>query len=138
MAAAPGACRSRRVEVHGAVEPECDPITTSRPGHPLLVKISYHPRWRAEGADGPYLVSPGLMMVVPRQAEVRLTYAARTWADHLGRTVGLATLALGLALAGRRRMGKSSARARPEPPRPKAPSLVRFGSPRRRCALCRS
>jgi len=109
------------VEVHARLEPESVSITTSRPGHPLLVKISYHPRWRAEGADGPYLVSPGLMMVVPRQAEVRLTYAARTGADHLGRTVGLATLALGLALAGRRRIGKSPARARPEPPQPEGP-----------------
>jgi len=106
------------VEVHARLEPESVSITTSRPGHPLLVKISYHPRWRAEGADGPYLVSPGLMMVVPRRAEVRLTYAARTWADRLGRTVGLATLALGLALAGRRRMGKSAVRARPELPQP--------------------
>ena len=35
-------------------------ITTSRVGHPLLVKVSYHPRWTAEGADGPYLVSPAL------------------------------------------------------------------------------
>jgi hypothetical protein len=58
-------------------------ITTTRPGHPLLVKVSYHPRWRAEGASGPYLVSPGLMMIVPSQAEVRLTYTARTW-SHLG------------------------------------------------------
>ncbi|HEY7925732.1 MAG TPA: 6-pyruvoyl-tetrahydropterin synthase-related protein, partial [Vicinamibacteria bacterium] len=109
------------VDVRAHLEPESVSITTSRPGHPLLVKIAYHPRWRAEGADGPYLVSPGLMMIVPRQAEVRLTYAARTWADRLGRTVGLATLALGLALLGRRRMGKSSARARPEPPQPEGP-----------------
>jgi hypothetical protein len=97
------------VQVHARLEPESVSITTSRPGHPLLVKISYHPRWRAEGADGPYLVSPGLMMVVPTQTEVRLTYAGRTWSDRLGRTLGLATLALGLVLAGRRRAGKSAA-----------------------------
>ena len=72
------------VEAQATVEDESDhasPRTAS--GHPLLVKVSYHPRWKAEGADGPYLVSPALMMVVPRQPTVTLTYA-RTLADHLG------------------------------------------------------
>ena len=66
------------VEVTEAFEAESIRITTSRPGHPLLVKVSYHPRWRAEGADGPYLASPGFMLIVPRQRDVRLVYAART------------------------------------------------------------
>ena len=92
-----GAVASARVEAEELR------ITTNRPGHPLLVKISYHPRWRAEGADGPYLVSPGLMLVVPRQAEVRLTYAARTWADRLGRSLFLAAIALGVLVARRSR-----------------------------------
>src|SRR5207249_4421901 len=48
------------VEVQETVEPESLTLTTSRVGHPLLVKISFHARWRAEGADGPYLVSPAL------------------------------------------------------------------------------
>jgi len=110
------------VEVEARLEPESVHIKTSRPGHPLLVKISYHPRWRADGADGPYLVSPGLMLVVPRQTEVRLTYAGRTWADRLGRTLGLLTLALGLVLAGRRRVArKPAARPAPVEPPPEVP-----------------
>jgi hypothetical protein len=72
---------------------------TSRPGQPVLIKFSYHPRWRAEGADGPYLVSPALMMVVPRQAEVRLVYA-RTASDYVGLALTIATT-LGLALRAR-------------------------------------
>jgi hypothetical protein len=122
------------VEVRSRVEPEAVDITTSRPGHPLLVKISYHPRWRAEGADGPYLVSPGLMLVVPRQAHVRLTYAARTWADRLGDALWLGALALGLATAPRRRARSEAAPVTPpapapssserlEPARPWAPDL---------------
>jgi hypothetical protein len=91
------------VQVTARVEAEALRISTSRPGHPLLVKISYHPRWRAEGADGPFLVSPGLMLIVPRQSEVRLVYAARTWADRLGRSLWLAAVALGLVLARGRR-----------------------------------
>jgi hypothetical protein len=93
------------VEVTETFEAESIRITTSRPGHPLLVKVSYHPRWRAEGADGPYLASPGFMLLVPRQREVRLTYAARTWSDYAG--LGLPVLAVALAVAStrRRRLG---------------------------------
>jgi hypothetical protein len=89
-------------EVSETIEPESIRVTTSRPGHPLLVKVSYHPRWRAEGAFGPYLASPGFMLVVPWQREVRLVYAARTWSDRLG--LGLAAVALAaIAAAWRRR-----------------------------------
>jgi hypothetical protein len=56
------------VTAQAVVADEAIDITTSRVGHPLLVKVAYHPRWRAEGASGPYLASPGLMIVVPRQA----------------------------------------------------------------------
>ncbi len=85
------------VEVTETFEAESIRITTSRPGHPLLVKVSYHPRWRAVGADGPYLASPGFMLIVPRQRDVRLVYASRTGSDWLG--LGLAAAALAAALA---------------------------------------
>ena len=97
------------VEVSETIEPESLRIATSRPGHPLLVKISYHPRWRAEGAFGPYLASPGLMLLVPRQREVRLAYAARTGSDRLGLGLAAAAAALTAAAAWRRR------RRSPEP-----------------------
>jgi hypothetical protein len=79
------------VEVRETVEPESLTFTTNRVGHPLLVKISYHPRWRAEGADGPYIASPALMLVVPRQPTVRLVYA-RDGADHLGLVLSAVTV----------------------------------------------
>jgi len=78
-------------------------IRTDRPGHPLLVKVSYHPRWRVSGAAGPYLVSPGLMLVVPTQRDVRLWYAGRAWPDWLGYALALAAGAAGLARVARRR-----------------------------------
>jgi hypothetical protein len=99
------------VRVEATVTAEEVRITTSRPGHPLLVKISYHPRWRAEGAFGPYLVSPGLMLVVPRQTQVRLRYAARAGSDLLGLALFSLAGGLGLVAAGRRwraRRGASS------------------------------
>jgi hypothetical protein len=104
------------VTVSASLDAEEVRITTSRPGHPLLVKVSYHPRWRALGADGPYLVSPGLMLVVPRQGEVRLVYQARTWADRLGRSLGLAALAVGVVLARGRAGAAARASARREWP----------------------
>jgi len=82
------------VTVRETVGRERVDITTSRVGHPLLVKISYHPRWKAEGADGPYLVSPALMMIVPRQANVRLVYS-RTLSDWLGAGLTVGALAFG-------------------------------------------
>jgi hypothetical protein len=106
------------VDVTETFEAESIRITTSRPGHPLLVKVSYHPRWRAEGADGPYLASPGFMLVMPRQRDVRLVYAGRTGSDRAG--LGLAVLAVALAAASarRRRSGgeKRGALAGEEPP----------------------
>jgi len=83
-------------------------ITTTRPGHPVLVKVSYHPRWRAVGGDGPYLVSPGLMLVVPRGREMALRYAARTGADALGGALLAMALAGGLVAWWRRRRSSRS------------------------------
>ncbi len=47
---------------------------TDRVGEPHIVKVSWFPNWKVEGAEGPWLLSPGLMVVVPTQAEVRLSY----------------------------------------------------------------
>jgi hypothetical protein len=90
-------------------------IRTDRPGHPLLVKVSYHPRWRAIGADGPYLVSPGLMMVVPHGTEVELVYG-RTATDYAGLALtagGLAVVAIHLV---RKRRAAGAAEAPPQGP----------------------
>jgi hypothetical protein len=43
-------------------------------GVPVLVKASYFPNWRVSGADGPYRVSPNLMVVVPTDTHVELSY----------------------------------------------------------------
>jgi hypothetical protein len=81
------------VQVTSEVEPERIRIHTDRPGHPLLVKVSYHPRWRAVGADGPYLVSPALMMVIPHGTDAELRYG-RTASDDLGLALTLCGLGL--------------------------------------------
>jgi hypothetical protein len=46
----------------------------SEVGVPVLVRMSYFPNWQASGADGPYRVSPNLMVVIPTDTHVELTY----------------------------------------------------------------
>jgi hypothetical protein len=48
----------------------------SRVGVPVLVKISYFPRWHATGATGPYRVSPNLMVVIPTSNDVAMNYGS--------------------------------------------------------------
>jgi hypothetical protein len=43
-------------------------------GSPVLVKASYFPNWHARGAEGPWRVAPNLMVVVPTDTHVELTY----------------------------------------------------------------
>ncbi len=50
----------------------------SKTGVPVLVKISYFSRWHANGATGPYRVSPNLMVVVPTSKNVSLVYTSTT------------------------------------------------------------
>jgi len=58
-------------------------IENASPGKPLLIKISYHPNWKVEGADQIYRVSPAFMLIYPQKSTVRLYYG-RTWPDYLG------------------------------------------------------
>jgi hypothetical protein len=63
----------------------------TRPGVPVLVKASYFPNWQVSGADGPYRVTPNLMVVIPRSKHVSMHYG-RTPVDLLG--MGLSVLGL--------------------------------------------
>ena len=74
-------------------------FSVSQPGTPVLVKTSYFPNWKVEGAQGPWRVSPNLMVVVPTGNEVSLHYG-RTPVDLAG--MGLSVLGLaGLVFLGR-------------------------------------
>ena len=77
----------------------------SRVGVPVLVKVSYFPNWHTSGADGPWRVTPNLMVVVPTAHDVTLNYGT-SGADVLGLLATLAGLIALLVLfvvpAGRR------------------------------------
>ncbi|HEV3267202.1 MAG TPA: hypothetical protein VGZ68_02250 [Acidimicrobiales bacterium] len=69
----------------------------SRVGVPMLVKISYYPRWHVTGATGPYRVSPNLMVVVPTSRHVSLNYTS-TPALTLGNVLSDITTVAGFAV----------------------------------------
>lgn len=49
-------------------------FNTNATGIPHMIKISYFPHWRVKGADGPFLVSPAFMVVIPNSNHVELTF----------------------------------------------------------------
>ncbi len=64
-------------------------------GVPVLVKASYFPNWRVDGGDGPWRVTPNLMVVVPTSNRVELRYGI-TWVEALAWGMTLVGL-IGLA-----------------------------------------
>ncbi len=68
-------------------------FVTGAVGVPHLVKVSYFPNWKATGAEGPYLVAPSLMMVIPTDSRVVIEFQ-NTWAEWLGWALTLAGLAV--------------------------------------------
>jgi hypothetical protein len=119
--------------------PERLVVTGCRPGHPILIRISYHPRWKALSGERVWLAAPSFMLVVPRGERVELAWgtgppvtlgALFTW-------TGLALLALAALPVGRR----LAALLRPlldVPPLPAAARLVAWTgswSPRVRGAV---
>lgn len=72
-------------------------------GVPVLVKVSYFPNWKVQGAEGPYRVTPNLMVVVPTSKHVRLYYG-RTAVDAGGYLLALAGIGLVVWLARRGRV----------------------------------
>ena len=67
----------------------------SRTGTPVVVRTSYFPNWHASGAQGPWRITPNLMVVVPTSHQVTLSYGSSP-ADLVGlaaSVAGVATLA---------------------------------------------
>ncbi|MGI8793891.1 MAG: 6-pyruvoyl-tetrahydropterin synthase-related protein, partial [Acidimicrobiales bacterium] len=109
------AATGRRVPVRTArvsdIKTDDDDIRFSvdQIGVPVVVKVSYFPNWKANGADGPYRVSPNFMVVIPTAEQVTLHYGW-TFVDILAWLMTLAGLVL-LAVVAR-----FGAVAVPQPP----------------------
>jgi hypothetical protein len=90
-------------------------------GVPVLVKMSYFPNWNVEGADGPWRIAPNLMVVVPTDTDVHLTFerAPLDWLAYLLTLVGI-----GLLFVWRRQGDVVHAAAMPAGGRPAASVTV--------------
>jgi hypothetical protein len=76
----------------------------NRTGVPVVVRVSYYPRWHASGAKGPWRVSPNLMVVVPTSRTVVLTYQGSS-TTTVGATITVLAVigAVAAAIVARRR-----------------------------------
>ncbi|HEY4485938.1 MAG TPA: tetratricopeptide repeat protein, partial [Nitrospiria bacterium] len=81
-----GSCR-----VEEKVEEETIRFKTSCLNRPHLIKISYHPNWKVEGAARVYLASPSFMLVYPDRGEVTLRFS-RTGVEYTGIFLSLMAL----------------------------------------------
>jgi hypothetical protein len=88
-----------------------------RVGVPVLVKVSYFPNWKVDGAEGPYRVTPNFMVVVPTEEQVTLTYGT-TSIDLVGwllTIIGMVAVAGLAVLDHRRRPGAAAVGAGEHP-----------------------
>jgi hypothetical protein len=79
-------------------------LTGCRPGHPILIRISYHPRWKALTGERVWLAGPSFMLVFPEGERVELMFGAGP-ALLLGRVctaLGCLLLMAGILPIGRR------------------------------------
>ncbi|MYG56266.1 MAG: glycosyltransferase [Acidimicrobiaceae bacterium] len=77
-----------------AVDNDSIRFIVDRIGTPVLVRASYFPNWTVAGADGPFRVAPNLMVVVPTESSVELSYTRSPvqWVGWLATLLGIALL----------------------------------------------
>ncbi|MEY2432331.1 MAG: hypothetical protein QOC92_2056 [Acidimicrobiaceae bacterium] len=75
-------------------------FSVDRVGTPVLVKTSYFPNWKVDGALGPYRVTPNLMVVIPIASHVHLHYG-NTGVEYFAYFLTLLGIALAIFLARR-------------------------------------
>lgn len=97
-------------------------ITGARPGHPILVRISYHPRWHAVTGERIWLAGPSFMLVFPLGDRVELAFGdgppvvIGRWATRLGILIFLLAVLPGVGPAFRRFVERAGERLAAIPP----------------------
>jgi hypothetical protein len=76
------------------IEQESVRFSVDRTGVPILVRVSYFPNWRVDGAQGPFRVAPNMMVVVPTRNDVRLHFdmSSRDYGSYALTVVGVGAL----------------------------------------------
>ena len=88
-------------------------VTGARPGSPILIRISYHPRWRATTGEKIWLAGPSFMLVFPNSDRVELEFgdgppvAIGRWATGLGILLLLVSVIPGVGAAFRRLLART-------------------------------
>lgn len=75
-------------------------FSVDRVGVPVLVRVSYFPNWQVSGAEGPFRVAPNMMVVIPTDTTVEMTFG-RSLTDAV--FWGMSLLGVGLCVLWRRR-----------------------------------
>ena len=70
-------------------------------GVPVLVRVSYFPNWKVDGAKGPFRVAPNMMVVIPTSNIIKLHYGS-TSRDYMAYL--LTFIGIGMLVRRRRRM----------------------------------
>jgi hypothetical protein len=70
-------------------------------GVPVLVRVSYFPNWKVDGANGPFRVAPNMMVVIPTSNTVKLHYGS-TSLDYMAYL--LTFIGIGVLVRRRRKM----------------------------------
>jgi len=70
-------------------------------GVPVLVRVSYFPNWKVDGATGPFRVAPNMMVVIPTSNTVKLHYGS-TSRDYMAYLLTFG--GIGLLVRRRRRL----------------------------------
>ena len=67
-------------------------FTVDKIGVPVLVRVSYFPNWKVDGAKGPYRVAPNMMVVIPTSTNVSMHFGwnMRDYVAYLLSLVGIA------------------------------------------------
>ncbi|MCS7280754.1 MAG: 6-pyruvoyl-tetrahydropterin synthase-related protein [Desulfobacterota bacterium] len=72
-----------RFTIRVTQRPEEIQFETPLIGHPHLVRVSYHPLFRVEGAKKVYLCAPSFMLVIPESGFVSIKFD-RSWIHTMG------------------------------------------------------
>ena len=67
-------------------------FSVDKVGVPVLVRVSYFPNWKVDGAKGPYRVAPNMMVVIPTSTDVNMHYGW-TMLDYVAYLLSFAGIA---------------------------------------------
>jgi hypothetical protein len=76
-------------------------FSVDKTGVPVLVRVSYFPNWKVDGATGPFRVAPNMMVVIPTSNNVKLHYGS-TSLDYMAYL--LTFIGIGVLVRRRRRL----------------------------------